>query len=235
MSSISSQELAASASGSKEPECEPSRSVRSIRSAGASLPSTGHPSPAMMMSEMFPASAFGTTATPSASKSYVEGSRAKISAKPALAEALRAHAAAYGQSSPELLATFDHVSRLWKTSQSCLLAMTGDGWAEFSETWPRSGIMRSGIAYRLRPLVPDILATEFGSSAFYPTPRASGSSNAGGSNSRKAAIKRGTWISGRANPSHREWLMGFPVGWTRLDRQATPSFPKSLNSSDAQS
>src|SRR4051812_31790594 len=41
MSSISSAELAASLSGSSEPECEPSRSARSIPSAEKSSPGTG--------------------------------------------------------------------------------------------------------------------------------------------------------------------------------------------------
>lgn len=53
----------------------------------------------------------------------------------------------------------------WKTWQRCLLG----GWTEFSGRWPRSGLMRNGIAYRLRPLVPRILGTGF---SFWPTPRA---------------------------------------------------------------
>ena len=51
----------------------------------------------------------------------------------------------------------------WKTWQRSLL---GD-WIEFSESWPRSGMTRNGIAYRLRPLVPRISGT--GSSSLPPT------------------------------------------------------------------
>jgi hypothetical protein len=54
----------------------------------------------------------------------------------------------------------------WKTWQLCLL---GD-WTEYSGRWPRSGMMRNGIAYRLRPLVPRISGTGFSSSERFPTP-----------------------------------------------------------------
>jgi hypothetical protein len=54
-----------------------------------------------------------------------------------------------GASTPELLASYDPITCSWRTSQLCL-----DGaLSEFSETWPRSGLMRSGIAYQLPPLV----------------------------------------------------------------------------------
>ena len=62
----------------------------------------------------------------------------------------------------------------------------------------------------------------------YPTPRVDGGNNAGGSNSRKAAIDRGTYISGSLNPSFVEWMMGFPVGftgWTDSEASVTPSSP----------
>ena len=36
---------------------------------------------------------------------------------------------------------------------------------------------------------------------------------------------------GRMNPRFREWMMGFPIGWTELDQRETPSSPKSPNSS----
>jgi hypothetical protein len=41
------------------------------------------------------------------------------------------------------------------------------GLAEFSETWPRSGIMLNGIAYQLEPLAPLTSATGCG---LWPTP-----------------------------------------------------------------
>ena len=67
------------------------------------------------------------------------------------------------------LAWFDRDGSSWKTSQRLLLG----GWASFSETWPRAGMMRSGIAFPLQPSAPLTGAT--GSSwsrGEYPTPSA---------------------------------------------------------------
>lgn len=57
--------------------------------------------------------------------------RVKTSASQARAQALKASAAAYGRSTPELLASYDHASSSWRTSQRSLV----EGWTEFSETW----------------------------------------------------------------------------------------------------
>ena len=70
----------------------------------------------------------------------------------------KAHAADYGASTPVLLASYDHATSSWKTSQHFL----GEGLTVFSETWPRSGTMQSGIAYRLPPLVRLTDETGFG-------------------------------------------------------------------------
>jgi hypothetical protein len=101
----------------------------------------------------------------------VEASRVKISAllgsRPVSETEPEADC---GQKSPVLLANFDPASSLWRTSQTCLVALLNgqeDGLGEFSETWPRSGMMRNGIAYQLPPLVPLTDATACGS---WPTP-----------------------------------------------------------------
>ena len=70
---------------------------------------------------------------------------------------------ASGANTPGSLARYDRDSSLWKTSQLCL----DGGLQTFSETWPRSGMMRSGIAYRLPPLEPLTGAT---ASGYWPTP-----------------------------------------------------------------
>jgi len=95
--------------------------------------------------------------------SSAEASPARTSHAPARARALKGSALAYGASIPALLASFDPASSSWRTSQRCLV----EGWASFSETWPRSGLMRNGIAYQLPPLVPLTGGTEFG---LWPTP-----------------------------------------------------------------
>lgn len=69
----------------------------------------------------------------------------------------------FGQSTPALLASFDPDTSWWRTSQLSLLEDLG----ECLETWPRSGMTRSGIAYRLQPLVPLTAGTVSGS---LPTP-----------------------------------------------------------------
>lgn len=64
------------------------------------------------------------------------------------------------------LASYDPTSSSWKTSQRSLV----EDLETFSETWPRSGTMRGGIAYPLPPLAPLTGAT---GSGLLPTPEAS--------------------------------------------------------------
>lgn len=84
-----------------------------------------------------------------------EGSPARTYRRPTASggKGLKANDLAYGPSSPELLATYDPISRLWKTCQLCFLEREGDGLAVYSETWPRSGMTVNGTAYQLAPLV----------------------------------------------------------------------------------
>ena len=187
-SSTSFQASADSASDSNEPECEPLRSAKSTPIAAPSSPSIGQLS---LFSETFESSQPKLLPTPSAVTygsnqgggmgrvgpvrpsldtmarrgliSSAEVSPAKTSVSPERAQALRASARAYGKSSGELLAKYDHDTASWKTSQLCL---DGD-LALFSETWPRSGTMRNGTAYLLPPLV--LLTDEIGSGS-WPTP-----------------------------------------------------------------
>lgn len=172
---------------------------------------------------------------------FAGDSPAKTSAWRGSKQVLVASEADYGKSSPELLARFDPDGRCWRTSQTCLLETTGDGFSEFSETWPRSGLMRSGTVYRLPPLVRIISATGFGS---WPTPQASDSTS-GGRKPDDLATVAAIWptptsrdhkdtgdcanvpvnallgrsvkpskAGGSLNPTWVEGLMGFPHGWT---------------------
>lgn len=84
------------------------------------------------------------------------GSRARIFQTLEHARGWVENAAVYGQRSFDLLASFDLASCSWRTLQHCLVAQLNnqaDGLDEFSATWPRSGMMRNGTAYRLPPLV----------------------------------------------------------------------------------
>jgi len=69
----------------------------------------------------------------------------------------------YGANTPESFANYDPDTCLWKTYQLCLF----EDYQLYSETWPRSGMMRNGSAYRRPPLVRRIGAIE---SSLWPTP-----------------------------------------------------------------
>lgn len=97
--------------------------------------------------------------------------------------------------------------------------------AEFSEIWPRSGMMQSGKAYRLRPLVP--LTSVIGCSS-WPTPTAGDHKNRVTSDKAKRLYSAGQSLIERAreiekrkdgylNPLFVEYLMGLPPRWTDLD------------------
>jgi hypothetical protein len=111
-------------------------------------------------------------------------------------------------------------------------ALLFGGLTEFSETWPRSGTMRNGIAYRLPPLarLTDVIASglwptrDTTKATQYSLPREV---------AREAGIKSGK--RGGLNPTWVEWLMGFPLQWTELKDWATPSSRKSRKSSAGQS
>ena len=142
----------------------PSLSVKSIRSAGVSWQSIGRGCRSMKMSENSPESAWRQMAFELTSS--VEGSRARTSAAPAERLVLEAAAADYGLTIFGSFATYDRNSQSWRTSQISLLG----GLTEFSETWPRSGLMRNGTLFRLAPLA---LPTSETASGLLPTPKAS--------------------------------------------------------------
>ncbi len=108
------------------------------------------------------------------STSSPEDSHAKTSA--ARADALASEmerAAAFMPKSFDWLATYDLGSSSWRTSQACLVALVnnqGNGLAEFSGTWPASGMMRNGKTYRRQPWALPIAGSVSG---LWPTPRKS--------------------------------------------------------------
>jgi len=107
-----------------------------------------------------------------------EASRAKTSRWLEEARVLTESEAAYGESTPVWLASYDPVSQSWRTSG--LLPVEDS--PEFSQTLPRSGWMRSGTLFLLLPLVRLIYATGAGSSPLLPTPTASDANNSGSRN-----------------------------------------------------
>ena len=101
----------------------------------------------------------------SPSKSSQADSPAKTCPTQDEAQELKGSVRVFGQSTPALLASFNPATSWWRTSQLSLLEDSG----ECLETWPRSGMTRSGTAYRLRPLVP---LTAGIASGLLPTPAA---------------------------------------------------------------
>lgn len=98
--------------------------------------------------------------------SSLAASPARTFRSPEKAQEWLASAAASGPSMPDLLARYDPSTSSWRTWQLCLV----EGLETFSATWPRSGMMRSGIAYQLPPLVP---LTDATASGYWPTPNSS--------------------------------------------------------------
>lgn len=102
--------------------------------------------------------------------SWRAGFHAKTSASPETAQALTESAAGCGTTWPASLAKYDPDTSLWKTAQRSLL----EDWAEFSETWPRWGLMRNGECWE-RPTL--VLRTSENASGLWQTPVADDAAN----------------------------------------------------------
>lgn len=131
---------------------------------------------------------------------------------------LPANAQGYSGISYEPFAWWDGPNCCWRTWQRCLI----EGWARYSEPFPRSGMTRNGIAYRLPTLVPGTSGTESG---YLPTPTKSTSKGAvrnrfWGSPTYRGnfheALRNGEDDPIYPNPDFTEQVMGFPTGWTEL-------------------
>lgn len=117
-----------------------------------------------------------------------------------------------------LFAQLDPITRCWKTSQASLNL---DMPASCSPIWPQWGMWVNGDAYELpmpalRTIEPD--------GGWLPTPRASRSYTnpattrplSDGDDCLTTVILGGLIdLSMRPNPSYVEWLMGWPIGWSR--------------------
>jgi len=118
--------------------------------------------------------------------SSAAASHAKTSALQARGQDSPARGLVFGTS---LLGSFAQYGPDGWSSKTSQLSLLG-GLEPFSETWPRSGLMRNGIAYRLQQLVPRTAATESG---LWPTPSASGMPCEG-----TVRLCRQAWLSGAA-------------------------------------
>ena len=163
-------------------------------------------------------------------------SRAKTFPTLAVAPELPDPVPAFGGSFFEPFAWFDRSTQLWRTWQRC----SDEGWARFSATWPRSGMTRSGIAYRAPPLAPLTYGTGYGSSPSHSIPTPTASDHIKRRSTSKEVLNFATnktvsldrwcrrfpmsWLGwdqspvedGSPNPDYVEWVMGAPAKWTDL-------------------
>ena len=118
----------------------------------------------------------------------------------------------------ESLAKFDQDTHLWKIPHSLL----GEGYQEFSGTWPRWGMMRNGQCWELEMLEQIISEIESGLLAKtkpkqFPTPTChNAKEGAYPSEYERNTPSLATHAGGKLNPMWVEWMMGWPLGWTDL-------------------
>jgi len=175
-----------------------------------SAPSNGTPTPLLYCApdrttEFFRLSRFGMTFRPSTDVPgeavltwFLAGFPARTSAPPAKAPESTESEAECGDTWLGSLARYDHDSRSWKTPQCSLL----EGLDEFSETWPRWGMMRDGACWALSTLEH---RTSENASGLFPTPSATQEMN-GGEGAREMLIK--LVEAGRLNPFEAEAMAG---------------------------
>ena len=121
--------------------------------------------------------------------SFVAGFLAKTSAPQEKAPGLTASAAECGTTWPASLAKLDPDTSSWKTHQHSLLG----GLDEFSQTWPRWGLMRNGECWERATLAPRISENESG---LWPTPTTQDNIQIRGQQAAANSPKRGTTLAG---------------------------------------
>lgn len=138
---------------------------------------------------------------------FQEGFRAKTSAAPGKVQDLTANARACGWKWPASLAKYDPSSRSWRTRQCSLLG----GLTEFSETWPRWGLMRDGEFWEQTTLAPHTDVSEFG---LWPTPRRTDADRGGRGDLIQA-------VRGNTNSHFKMWPT--PHGFSKDGKSNGPS------------
>ena len=133
---------------------------------------------------------------------------------------LQAHAPGCGKNMPELLARLDRLTCTWRIVPALLDA----GLTLLVQTYPRWGIVLSGALYPLeKPALP-ISVSGFGGWR-YPTACVCGIRGGSGaiawikSMNHLTQEEKRRLVSGNGkdvNPDWVEWLMGWQIGWTRL-------------------
>jgi hypothetical protein len=249
MSSTSFPALADSASGSSELGCELSPSVRSSHGVALDSPSTGraYRSTATSESSTAPASAQLIL--------FAEASLAKTSVSSAQVKGSKVRDPGCGSKCSGSCASADPIG----CSLRIALASEFSELTGFSAGWKRSATPGGRSWWKLD--IPE-LATVERESSLLPTPTACNyGSNQGGAAGRVGKVRysleqmarRGMLptptasrrsglqshgrnaVLGRMNPRFLEWMMTFPIGWTRRKRSVMPSCQPSPSESAEQS
>ena len=147
-----------------------------LRSARAKSSPTPEPSYSTTRnSEISPTSPSGTTSAPltenhseATSTSLQEASPVRTSRQLEKVPASQAPAPAYGLKCTESFAKYDPATHSWKTPQCSLLADLD----EYSETWPKSGIMLHGACWELPTAAHPTAGIESGFLHMMPLPTA---------------------------------------------------------------
>ncbi len=152
-----------------------------------------------------------------------------------------------GENSPDLFASLSP-DGCWLKTYRGSFQLNLDGTLDaFSETWPRSGTMLNGNAYRRQPWALPTDGSGSGSSRpreWYPTPIVSDAKGAsterfkGSPKCRgnlREVLRNGPTDGLYPHPRFVEWLMGFPTGFTDLPAWGMRSFRSSSKSSDRRS
>ena len=187
-------------------------------------------SPAKTMGALL-RSQYGTTSEPSTAVLgeallmwFLVVSRTRTSAWQEQAQESPESEADSGKSFPASLAKWDPATSLWRTHQ---LSLQGD-WEQFSETWPRWGIMQDGECWELT--TPERL-TSGTASGLWPTPTAHNAKECNApSESERNTPTLAAQVGGKLNPNWVEWLMNWPIGWTDCAASATDKFQVRLDS-----
>jgi len=173
---------------------------------------------------------------------FAEASLARMLASPATDLDSKENVQRSGVSSLELFAKFVPDGSLLKTSQGYFQVTMEGSLEKFSESFPKSGMMRSGELFQL---VNSDCSTCENESLLLPTPvrtldRGYSVGTAKrleqGIKSRPSGAKIGVSLNwfppllnfffvgkkNLVNPRLLEWLMGFPISWTELEQTETP-------------
>lgn len=129
--------------------------------------------------------------------SFLAGFPAKTFQQPEAAQESTESGQGYGVNLHESLAKYDPDACSWKTPQLSLLG----GSDEFSETWPRWGSVRDGVAW-LRPTA--VPLTDDKESGLWPTPTVSGNHNRKGA-SATSGDGLATAVKKWPTPCARDW------------------------------